>query len=103
MLRKHLVGLGLVVFYDEKDIEVLLGDLTEGQEILLCLGFGAGSAAGPVRSRAAVMVVEDAALPRRDQLMLSQHLASDRLNDHDHLLGGGDGHRVWPISRHGTE
>jgi hypothetical protein len=40
------------------------------------------------------MVVEDAALPGRDQLMVSQHLTSDRLNDHDHLLGGGDGHGV---------
>jgi hypothetical protein len=37
--------------------------LTEGKEILLCLGFGTGSAAGPVPSRAAIMVVEDAALP----------------------------------------
>jgi hypothetical protein len=40
------------------------------------------------------MIINDAGLAGRDQLILSQHLTGHQLNHGDHLVGGGDGDRL---------
>ncbi len=74
----------------------LFGDLVEGEELLLDCRPGPWRAAWLVRSARAVVLLDDAGFSRRDQLMVSDDLASERLQHlhpplvHDEEHGGAD-------------